>query len=177
MEIDYKKLYEEALERARKFTIPDAVEALKYVFPELAESEDERVRKELLEHCINRRDGKQVCVDAGDYRRWADWLEKQGEKSNSVYDEELSEMLGSIIRRYINDPNIPYTEREKVSMEIIPYVERLEKQGEQNNIVQQLTAFAQHLQKRGAFRDDLCMDFEHEAQSFVESQNYKQSIR
>lgn len=35
-----------------------------------------------------------------------------------------------------------------------------------------LTAFAIHLQKRGAFRDDLCMDFEHEAQSFIEMQNH-----
>ena len=50
----------------------------------------------------------------------------------------------------------------------------LEKQGERNNIVEQLTAFAQHLQKRGAFRDDLCMDFEHEAQSFIEMQNNKE---
>lgn len=53
--------------------------ALETLYPEFKESEDERIRKELLEHCINRRDGKQVCVDASDYRRWADWLEKQGE--------------------------------------------------------------------------------------------------
>lgn len=45
----------------------------------------------------------------------------------------------------------------------------LELKAQQNNIVEQLTAFAQHLNKRGAFRDDLCMDFEHEAQSFIES--------
>lgn len=37
-----------------------------------------------------------------------------------------------------------------------------------------LTAFAIHLQRRGAFRDDLCMDFEHEAQSFIEMQNNKE---
>jgi hypothetical protein len=39
---------------------------------------------------------------------------------------------------------------------------------------EQLTAFAVHLQKRGAFREDLCMDFEHEAQSFIEMQNNKE---
>jgi len=38
---------------------------------------------------------------------------------------------------------------------------------------EQLTAFAIHLNKRGALRDDLCMDFEHEAQSFIESQYNK----
>lgn len=43
-----------------------------------------------------------------------------------------------------------------------------------NNIAEQLTAFAVHLNKRGAFRDDICMDFEHEAQSFIEMQNNKE---
>lgn len=58
--------------------------------------------------------------------------------------------------------------------EMLEWLEELEKQGKRNNIVEQLTAFAQHLNKRGAFRDDLCMDFEHEAQSFIESQNNKE---
>ena len=53
------------------------------------------------------------------------------ELKESEDDKELSEILGRVIRRYINDPNIPYAEREKVSMEIIPYVERLEKKSEQ----------------------------------------------
>lgn len=53
-------------------------------------------------------------------------------------------------------------------------VKKAQKQGERNNIAEQLTAFALHLNKRGAFRDDLCMDFEHEAQSFIESQNNKE---
>jgi hypothetical protein len=58
--------------------------------------------------------------------------------------------------------------------EMLEWLEELEKQGKRNNIVEQLTAFAVHLQKRGAFRDDLCMDFEHEAQSFIEMQNNKE---
>ena len=37
--------------------------------------------------------------------------------------------------------------------------------------IEQITAFAQHLNKCGAFREDLCMDFEHEAQTFIEYQN------
>lgn len=47
------------------------------------------------------------------------------------------------------------------------------KEWAQEWLIEQLTAFAQHLQKRGAFCDDLCMDFEHEAQSFIEFQNRK----
>ena len=99
-------------------------------FPELAESEDERIRKEILNFVR----GWLECHDKPNaerderYESWITWLEKQGEESNNVYDKELSEILGCVIHRYINDPNIPYTERENVSMKIIPYVERLEKQ-------------------------------------------------
>ena len=63
-------------------------------FPELKESEDEKIRKELLEHCINRRDGKQICVDANDYRRWADWLEKQGKQKPIIEMKSAEESLG-----------------------------------------------------------------------------------
>lgn len=122
--MDYEKAYTNAVARAKQ-AIKDCghnegrKRMIEDIFPELADTD--RIRKELLEHCINRRDGKQVCVDASDYRRWADWLQKQGKR---------------------------------------------------DNIVEQLTAFAQHLQKRGAFRDDLCMDIEHEAQSFIEFQKF-----
>ena len=47
-------------------------------------------------------------------------------------------------------------------------------QWKDEQLIEQLAAFAVHLQKRGAFRDDLCMDFEHEAQSFLEMQNPKE---
>lgn len=46
-------------------------------------------------------------------------------------------------------------------------------QWKDKQLIEQLTAFAQHLNKRGAFRDDLCMDFEHEAQSFIEFREYQ----
>lgn len=91
--------------------------------------EDERIRKELIAFLKYYHTGEGNSVKYDD--SWIAWLEKQGEKPNNVYDKELSEILGSVICRYINDPNISYTEREKVSRKIIPYVERLEKQGEQ----------------------------------------------
>ena len=47
------------------------------------------------------------------------------------------------------------------------------KEWAQEWLIEQLTAFAAHLNKRGAFCEDLCMDFEHEAQSFIESQKPK----
>jgi len=103
-------------------------EVIRYIdelLPELAESDDERIRKEIITHFK----AEQIRIkDSKRYNSWITWLEKQGEESNNVYDKELSEILGCVIHRYINDPNIPYTERENVSMKIIPYVERLEKQ-------------------------------------------------
>lgn len=86
--MNYEEKYKALLEQAKEELKTcgsldcDAAKQIFRLFPELRESEDERIRKELLEHCINRRDGKQICVDASDYRRWAAWLEKQDEKAN-----------------------------------------------------------------------------------------------
>ena len=43
----------------------------------------------------------------------------------------MSELLHKVICKFINDPSIPYSDREKVSMKVLPYVELLEKQGKQ----------------------------------------------
>ena len=53
-------------------------------FPELAESEDEKIRKELTKHLKELSDWKEDEVipvkNPSYYRQWASWLEKQGEK-------------------------------------------------------------------------------------------------
>ena len=52
--MDYEKAYKEALERAKSMmALPDDKATMKYIFPELAESEDERIRKWLLGICKN----------------------------------------------------------------------------------------------------------------------------
>ena len=54
MEMNYKKAYKQALERARQFSehplMEDSSNVVEYVFPELKESEDEKIRKELTEY-------------------------------------------------------------------------------------------------------------------------------
>ena len=56
--IDYKEKYEQALERARQFSekpyLEDSAGIVEYIFPELKESEDERIRKELISVFSNR---------------------------------------------------------------------------------------------------------------------------
>jgi len=84
--MDYKEKYEQALERAREI-IKDyenrglkdilfyAKEDFEAIFPELKESEDEKIIKELITHCRNTR-----CVtEEGAERiaKWIAWLEKQ----------------------------------------------------------------------------------------------------
>ena len=83
--MDYKKLYKEALERART-TLTNEVAA--DIFPELTESEDERIRKEIITHI-------KWCEDSGycakeEMIRWITFLEKQGEQKPYGQRQECS---------------------------------------------------------------------------------------
>lgn len=59
---------------------------LETLFPELTESEDEKVRKELIKHLKELSDWKEDEVipvkNPSYYRQWASWLEKQAEHAN-----------------------------------------------------------------------------------------------
>jgi len=91
MSKDYKKLYEEALERARKLAtdLPNGrndrlyhVWDLENIFPELKESEDERIKNEIIafvEQSIHRGGGTPIPQEQED--KWITWLEKQGEQN------------------------------------------------------------------------------------------------
>ena len=146
--MNYEQKYNEALERAKEwmagkyghYVSDTPQEIAEFIFPELKESEDEQIRKELLEHCINRRDGKQVCVDANDYRRWADWLEKQGQsKKTSIWKHWKDGIAGSgdSIPAYLIKNGLTYSLSPYLSSEC-DYIElseldslMLEKQSEQ----------------------------------------------
>ena len=80
--MDYEQKYNEALERAKKwerehphgYVIKDMME---YIFPELRESEDERIRRTLVEYF-----GPKVQLDfvrGVPIQKIRDWLEKQKE--------------------------------------------------------------------------------------------------
>ena len=83
--MNYERKYEDALERARKwYNNPNSSSIgksyLYAVFPELTESEDEKIRKSLLEylHTLpNHYAHGGVCAP-----EWIAWLEKQGEHVN-----------------------------------------------------------------------------------------------
>ena len=78
---DYKKKYEEVLDRV-KYIIGDDDDAIlnrtdiEDIFPELKESEDERIREEIL--AFIKREGQHI--DKYKWPKWIDWLEKHGEQ-------------------------------------------------------------------------------------------------
>ena len=80
--MDYEKKYKEAIERAKELIakwrgkIKDVyTEDYAYIFPELRESEDERIRKEIIHYLFYTAGG----LSTEEQNRWIAWLEKQKE--------------------------------------------------------------------------------------------------
>ena len=87
--MNYEEKYEEALKRAKYYHDRDNIEFLENIFPELKESEDERIRKAILElvkqstHILNPMNQKSMIA----------WLEKKGEqKTTDKWDAEKKEL-------------------------------------------------------------------------------------
>lgn len=92
--MDYEKAYKDALERARKELKQDLHEsgvwAIQRIFPELRESEDERIRKWLI---TSVKDNMADCWFDGDtitremVLAWLDTLPNESEQPTKGYDE------------------------------------------------------------------------------------------
>ena len=97
--MDYEKKYKEALERAREVikNNPDFVritpQLMGEIFPELAESEDERIKKNLIELFHDTVSNDEIFSDYGlDKTEVLAWLEKQEKPKWSEEDEEELEI-------------------------------------------------------------------------------------
>ena len=97
---NFKEKYKKALEKAKN-VIEDlrkgddilAISDLEQMFPELAESEDEKIRKELLEHCKNQAQPYiQTRNKCPQIQSWIDWLERQGEQ-NEKMKKDIAEFI------------------------------------------------------------------------------------
>lgn len=100
--MDYEKKYNEALERAKKVKhdienigCSMAPDMLEVIFPELAESEDERIRKWLIDDIKRRSIGWTHSEFTGE--QILAWLEKQKEPTT----EELYAEAGTTEKEYI----------------------------------------------------------------------------
>lgn len=81
-------LLQEKLRLAKEALDSDSYdkETIEYIFPELKESEDERIRKEIIKFI---KVSKPEWKNYSDYSSWIAWLKKQGEQKEINYDEEL----------------------------------------------------------------------------------------
>ena len=78
--MDYEKRYKNALERAKYYynegkTLEYANDIVSDIFPEFKESEDEKIRKEIITYLSTVEDKELIP-----YESWVDWLEKQSEQ-------------------------------------------------------------------------------------------------
>lgn len=128
--INYEKAYKEALNRAREeYKTHESFNGFRVmllnIFPELEESEDEKIRKELITHCRNTR-----CVtEEGAERivKWIAWLKKQVPFHLS-HDDEI--MIRQLTEYFITGKGLQNTNDTVVEW-LEDIKRKLEKQGEQ----------------------------------------------
>lgn len=88
------KAYDEALERARAFELPEYKNIMESVFPELKESEDEKIKRELRNDLI-------LYVPTPE--RYIAWLEKQGKHISDRRKDLISIPFGAFDSELIEE--------------------------------------------------------------------------
>ena len=98
--MDYKQKYEQSLERAKKWSLTHKL-CIEDVFPELAESEGERTRKELICFLSELNVlGKNTNFDRwnkANCAKWITWLEKQ-DKQKPIWTDNDRIMAFTLLR-------------------------------------------------------------------------------
>ena len=94
--MDYERKYKEALEKARQLclypTTKPFISDLQNLFPELRESDDERIRKSLLDYLHTL--PNHFSHNGGLVTDWIAWLEKQGEQKPANKTEPFDKYEG-----------------------------------------------------------------------------------
>ena len=124
-EINYEKKYKEALEKARKTLEKSSAKdvaklVVEYFFPELKESEDEKIRKGIIELVKQ----SSEILDKKNQEQMLDWLEKQGVKT-SKWTEADKTIMEDIIGYYQSERDI--TTDEEYIMDLDKYLRLLQR--------------------------------------------------
>lgn len=126
--MNYEQKYKKALEKARQLcaypTTKPFISDLQDLFPELNVTEDEQIRKELIDYLKERKSGESYGQYVLRYDRWINWLEKQDES------DETNAKNFLINKGYPIDTNDTFPTYEEM-YNIIR--DGLEQQSEQNN--------------------------------------------
>ena len=132
--MDYEKKYKDALERARniKFGDPNSATAnvvCESIFPELVESEGEKIRKEIINYfkCQSREESSRKDI----HNKWIVWLEKQGDYNKLVEEMKERKKLISKEKEKVTSTNgkLSLSGRIAILEELLAFTK--EKQGEQ----------------------------------------------
>lgn len=151
----YEKKYKEALEKARQLcaypTSKPFISDLQDLFPELTESNDERIRKELIDAILGLWDNDALPMPLSVKRKdeWIAWLEKQCYTKKDVDDAylkgicytkhelekqeepELSEDLGEYVAELSKQfPEVSFAKLSRIAVRVKNWIE---KQGEQKS--------------------------------------------
>ena len=104
--MDYKKKYKEALERAREYHKVDydntlrlyARGTMEYIFPELKESEDVKIKESLMQYIwdIYHREYCPPTPSIETCDKWLSWLEKQGEQKPTWNEEDETALCDAL---------------------------------------------------------------------------------
>ena len=145
----YEKKYKEALAHAREIhrNEDEKRRDMEWLFPELAESEDERIRKAIHIY-LDWLDGRKDCQPKGDYtiKDMIAWLEKQGEFKSSKWTEGDVVRHGGVLALVTNGRNAMKSNCEQITIQYPDewvkaekkerkyFFEELEKQGEQKPV-------------------------------------------
>lgn len=87
---DYEKKYKQALERGRQVRLTNVeynISAAEYIFPELKESEDDKIRKALIQYFADSSDDIVYTNQGLKKKDIIAWLEKQ--EHSIVFDNDL----------------------------------------------------------------------------------------
>jgi len=137
------KAYDEALEKAKNYHSPETAcnvrIAMENLFPELKESEDERIRREII-------DFLRISANTfnADYDNWIAWLEKQGECHIS-HDDKI--MIKQLTEYFTTGHGLQNTNGTVVEW-LNDVKEKLEKQGEQKPATMSLDEAIKHCKEK-----------------------------
>ena len=125
---DYKKRYEEALERARDMLSYKEVrqEDMEYLFPELKEDEDEKIRKEIIRIV----DGYFPDKASTQREKYIAWLEKKEQVAWSKKDIKMIDSIIEEVRPCGECPDYPTDEERDYfykGQDRVEWLERLKK--------------------------------------------------
>lgn len=186
---NYEQKYKEALERARKINSREGVAApsdwtiCEVIFPELRESEDERIRKGLIKGLSAMRDIHKHQTFSDDAINIDDaiaWLEKQGEKSDYNPYKATVESITTMVEKYASGNLRDFYDNIKVKCKDAMEYDNtwIEKQGEQpywseedELMIQDAIHWIKEFQKSNRCND------ENDMQSSVTCENWLKSLK